>query len=220
MRNEHSMTAAALCAVLLAVAAVPVTSQQVPPSPEAQQPAATAVPNNALQPGDIIQLRIWREPDWSGQYSVDKQGAVVLPRLGRIKVSDESLEAVRDKLLAEYGRYMRNPSMEIVFLRRVTVFGAVRTPGLYFIDQTLTIADVIAMAGGPTPEGRTDRIEIVRDGSRIATHVSEATRIVDSPIRAGDQLYVPERHWVARNTALTATMISGIISLAVAILLR
>jgi protein involved in polysaccharide export with SLBB domain len=219
MRTGYATTAAAVCAVLLAAGTVPVTSQQVP-TPGAQQPGATAVPNNALQPGDVIQLRIWREPDWSGDFPVDQQGAVVLPRLGRIKVSDEPLEAVRDKLLAEYGRYMRNPSMEIVFLRRVTVFGAVRTPGLYFIDQTLTIADVIAMAGGPTPEGRTDRIEIVRDGSRIATHVSEATRIVDSPIRAGDQLYVPERHWVARNTALTATMISGIISLAVAILLR
>jgi protein involved in polysaccharide export with SLBB domain len=214
----QTIVGAGLYALLLGMSAATAQAQQTG-TPATEQASAMAS-RNVLHPGDVVDLRIWREPDWSGQYTVDQQGAVVLPRLGRIVVTDEPLEALRDMLLTEYARYVRNPSMEIVFLRRVTVFGAVRTPGLYLIDPTLTIADILAMAGGPTPEGRTDRIEIIRDGERLATYMHEATRILDSPIRAGDQLYVPERHWVSRNTALTATLISGAISIAVALLLR
>src|SRR5688572_4795439 len=107
-----------VCRALLAHLAAAVALQ-------AQAPAPQSASSELLRPGDVVQLRIWREKDLSGDFPVDESGAAVFPKIGPHRVVDESPESLRQKLLAEYQRYLRNPSIEIVFLRRVTILGAV-----------------------------------------------------------------------------------------------
>jgi polysaccharide export outer membrane protein len=164
----------------------------------AQESPVPAVENH-LEPGDMIRLRIWREEAMSDEFKVDGDGYVVLPRLGRRHVTGRDPATLRDELVAEYSRYLRTPSIEVTFLRRILVGGAVLRPDMYHIDPTMTVRDVLARAGGATAHGRTDRIELVRDGERIDARLHQDTPIVESPIRSGDQLYVPERSWLSRN---------------------
>lgn len=169
----------------------------------AQETVPTAAPSaapNFLEPGDVIRLRIWREESMSGEYRVDADGTVVLPRLGPWPVTGKEPDALREELVEEYGRYLRTPSIEIVFLRRINVGGAVQRPGVYHIDPTMTVRDVLLQAGGAAPIGRTDRLELIRDGVVIQAELRQDLPIVESPIRSGDQLYVPERSWLSRNT--------------------
>jgi protein involved in polysaccharide export with SLBB domain len=201
--------------LLLFAAVLPSRAQQ---APSASAETATS-PQLVLYPGDVVELRVFREEDISGQYLVDQRGTVVLPMLGRVPVTDAPLDEVRERLLAQYANYLRNPSVDVVFLRRVTVLGAVRTPGLYRVDPTMSVADVIALAGGPSPEGQSDRVHVVRDGHRMETRITQGS-IAEIGLRSGDQLYVPERHWSSRNPAVTVSLLSGGISLAVALLLR
>lgn len=179
---------------------------------------ATSMP--ALQPGDIIRLQIWREPDLSGEFPVDPNGIVTFPKLGPMDVRTESAESLRSKLVAGYQEYLRNPSIEVTLLRRVIILGAVRNPGLYPVDPTLTIADAVALAGGATPEGNRREIELLRAGQQIGVKLNDAVRIADLPLRSGDQIFVPERSWMARNTGLIATLISAATSLVIAFSIR
>ena len=180
---------------------------------------AAAAGQAVLRPGDVVRLLIWREEEFSGEFPVAQDGSVVLPRLGRQDVRGETPDALRAKWLKEYERFLRNPSIEITFLRRVTVLGAVREAGLKLVDPTMTIAQALAMAGGTTPDGATDRIVLMRDGEPIQT-VSERTRIAETPLRSGDQLFVPDRSWVSRNTGIVTALISGAVSVVVALLVR
>lgn len=173
-----------------------------------------------LRAGDVIRLRIWREPDLSGDFPVDETGMVVFPKIGPFTVSHESPKTLKAKLIGAYQVYLRNPSIDVTLLRRVNILGAVRNPGLYPIDPTVTIADALALAGGTTPEGHSDKVELVRNGERLTVRLSRATRIVESPIRSGDQLYVPERSWISRNAGLLAAGISAGATLLVALLTR
>ncbi len=70
-------------------------------------------------------------------------------------------------------------------LRRVRIMGAVNRPGLFPVDPTITVADALAMAGGATPLGDPDKLQVLRNGSRIDVDVSQDTRIADSPIQSG-----------------------------------
>lgn len=187
--------------------------------PVAAQEASASPDGAVLRPGDVVRLLIWREEDLSGEFAVQMDGSVVLPRLGRQEVLNQSPEALRARWLKEYERYLRNPSIEITFLRRVTVLGAVREAGLKHVDPTMTIAQALALAGGTTPDGATDRIVLMRDGEPIQT-VTERMRIAETPLRSGDQLFVPERNWVSRNTGIVAALISGAASIVVALLIR
>ena len=179
----------------------------------AQQPAAVKASQEYVQPGDVVKLWIWREEQLSGEFVVPETGMVVFPKIGAQQVTERPMPELRDALLAEFQKYLRNPSIEITFLRRVNVLGAVRKPGVYPLDPTMTVAMALAMAEGTTPEGRSDRVELIRDGERLIANINQRTKIAELPIRSGDQLFVPERSWMSRNTGLVAALVSGAFSL-------
>jgi protein involved in polysaccharide export with SLBB domain len=151
-------------------------------------------------PGDVLRLRIWREPDMSGDFPVDADGRVILPRLGQLDLRAIPGDSLQRLLTDKYRYYLNNPSIEILLLRRVSITGAVRNPGVYPVDPTLTVAEVISLAGGAAPDGKRDQIEIRRGGKIIAADLRNDTVLADSPIQSGDQLYVPQRAWLSRNS--------------------
>jgi polysaccharide export outer membrane protein len=167
-----------------------------------------------IGPGDVLRLRIWREPDMSGDYTVSANGRVVLPRLGDLQIASIPADSLQSFLTDRYRVYLNNPSIEVMLLRRVTVTGAVRTPGVYPLDPTLSITDAIALAGGPAPDGKRDKVEIRRGGKIIVGDLRGDAVIADSPIQSGDQLYVPTKAWLTRNTWL----ISGAVTLTAVLL--
>jgi polysaccharide export outer membrane protein len=174
----------------------------------------------SLHPGDVVRLQIWREPDLSGDFPVDQNGVVTFPKLGPINVSAESTESLRSRLITAYQEFLRNPSIEVILLRRVNILGAVKTPGLYPVDPTMTIADAVASAGGATPDGDRRKIELLRTGQRIAVQLTDAIRIADLPIRSGDQIFVPERSWISRNPGVIAATVTAAASLIIAVFIR
>lgn len=187
-----------------------------------QEAEADSTPPSSqfLKPGDVVRLRIWREPDMSGDYIVDEAGTVVFPRVGEYFVMDDTDEELQARLLADFRQYLRNPSIEITVLRRVRVIGAVNEPNLYQLDPTMTIADALARAGGATSIGDPDKVRIIRDGEQIAVNLRQNQRLADSQIRSGDQLYVPERSWISRNQGLVAATLSASVSLIIALFIR
>lgn len=151
---------------------------------------------------------------------MDESGTVVFPKLGPIRVENESAESLKARLIDRYQEFLRNPSVDVVLLRRVNVLGAVKNPGLYPVDPTMTIADAVALAGGATADGDRSRIELLRGSVRLDVRVSDVTRIAELPLRSGDQIFVPEKSWVSRNPAIIAASLSAAASLIVALLLR
>jgi len=156
----------------------------------------------------MIRIRIWREPDFSGDFAVEQTGIVVLPRLGPLNVTSISPESLETRLIRNYREYLSHSSIDVVFLRQVEIVGAVQKPGAYHVDPKATLADALAMAGGTTPDGRPDEVEIIRDGKTLPGTISGRTTISHSPVQSGDQLYVPMKSWVSRNPG--AVLAAGI----------
>lgn len=163
---------------------------------------------NPVRPGDVVRVRIWREPELSGEFIVDETGTTVLPRLGAVAVGEQSAAAVRARLVSSYEQFLSHSSVEVTILRRLQVLGAVRNPGLYSVDPTMTVEDGIALAGGVTSDGSPDHIELIRHGERVPVQLSRRTPINGSPIRSGDQLYVPNKGWISRNPAVAVGLLS------------
>ncbi len=197
---RRRLLAAAL--LLAACAAAPLEAQAPPP--------------NALRPGDIVRLRIWREPDFSGDFTVDERGDAILPRLGPVRAAGEDPEALRGRITSGFQRFLVSPTIEVVFLRRVQILGAVRNPGLYPVDPTMSIADVLAMAGGATLEGSSRRVTLVRGGERIPVKLAGEEALAASSLRSGDQIWVNERSWLSRNTGVVTAAVTGVVSLVIA----
>ena len=161
---------------------------------------ATGVGN--VEPGDLIRLKVWREPDLSGDITVDGNGYATVPRLGPTRVSGMSPDSLRSFIVTSYAQYLRDPAVDVMVLPRVTILGAVRQPGVHNVEPTMTIADVLALAGGASPDGKQDQVELRRRGERVAARLTLDARLAETPVRSGDQLVVPERSWLSRNAGL------------------
>src|SRR5205807_9059928 len=109
---------------------------------EAAAPALTAP--FTLEPGDVVRVAAWREKDLGGDYQVDEGGRLTLPMIGVTRVAGRLWNDLRDSLMAQYERQLRNPSVTLTPLRRVLVLGEVTKPGPYLADPTLSLAGVVA----------------------------------------------------------------------------
>jgi len=178
-------------------------------------PAGNAAAQEAtLRPGDAIRIEIWREEDLSGEFQVGTDGTVTLPLLGRQRLVDIPMTAIRDTLTAQYRVHLRNPSINVTPIRRVSVLGEVQEPGLYGADPTLSLAGVVALAGGATPEGNLNRIRIIREGAIFRERVGAGETLSGADIRSGDQIVVEQKSWFSRNTQF---VIGAVLSLATSI---
>lgn len=215
--RTHALLGWAACAlVVLFLSCASATSNY--PTPRT---AGVVQPGLApIQPGDLVRVRIWREPDLSGEFPVDETGSVVLPRLGSLRVTGQTAQSFRAKVVSAYEVFLSHSAVEVTLLRRLQVLGAVRNPGLYQLDPTMTVEDGLALAGGTTPDGNPNRMELIRHGERLPVRLSLRTPITGSSIRSGDQLYVPERSWASRNPGVIVGILSMATTTAVLLLRR
>lgn len=199
-----------LCAVLVAVAGVTPVSRAAAQSDTLGVPAIVVPMDTVrgLRPGDAIRVRVWREPDLTGDFEVDEMGVAVLPKIGPVKVGGMSPEALRAVLTKTYESYLVHTAVDVSLLRRVQVLGAVRNPGLYKTDGTMTLGDALALAGGVTPQGNAKGVQLTREGRALSGSLSMNDRLANLPLRSGDQIFVPQRNWVARNPGVLVSMIS------------
>ena len=180
------------------------------PSPlHGQTRPRTPAEEVTLQPGDLVRVQIWREADLSGDFLVDQNGIVTLPLLGEQRVTGIPIEELRTVLLQQYRVELRNPSINITPLRRVNVLGEVTKPGLYPVDPTISLVEVVSQAGGATELGDLRRIQIVRGGKVIREGIRPGETLSALDIRSGDQILVERRTWLDRNsTSLVTTVLS------------
>ena len=166
--------------------------------------------NMVLRPGDRVRLKVWREPDLSGDFTIDEDGVAVFPKVGRLNVQKISTDSLKSLLITRFAESLRDPSVEVTMLRRVSVLGSVRSPGLYYVEPTTTVSDALALAGGVNADGKQNSFQLLRNGKRLPVELSQDSRLADSFLQPGDQLRVPERSWVSRNTGFVGASLTAV----------
>jgi protein involved in polysaccharide export with SLBB domain len=205
---------AAACAVIaLAALGTRAAAQNPPAAPPpttapAPQPAAPAeslaaqIPNAdttasplAIRPGDVIRLQVWGHDELSGEYPVDENYNVLFPLIGSINVQHVTVGQLRDRLNTSLGELFQRPFFTLTPMFRVAVLGEVMKPGLYSVDPTLTVVDLLALAGGPTRQANQKKLQLIRGGQAVRVPLDPAS-IARSTLRelgvhSGDQLVMP-----------------------------
>ena len=117
--------------------------------------AAQASSDYQLQPGDVVRVQVFQEPDLDRELRVSQDGQIALPMIGQVEVKNRTLSSVEKTVRELYDRdYLVNPQVNITVLtyqkRSVNVMGAVNAPQAieYPPEQTLSILDAISRAGG------------------------------------------------------------------------
>ena len=176
---------------------------------------ATESPESKLVPGDVIRLSIWREPDLTGEFLVQVDGTAVLPKVGPVHVTGYTPSVLKTHLIEEYSRTLRNPSITVIVLRRILISGEVVREGVYPVDPTMSLVEALALAGGPTPTAKSDRVILIRRDSEIEIDMDDPPAVRSLGLQSGDQLLVPSASAWVQNWKLLVGMVSSTVSLAI-----
>jgi polysaccharide export outer membrane protein len=170
--------------------------------------APAAAKDYTLEPGDVVSVKVFQEPDLDRELRVSQEGELYFPLIGKVVVRGRSLVEVEQLFRDALDRdFLVNPQINIVVLkyqvRTVNVLGAVNTPQAieYPPEQRLTILDAISRAGGfnrladrrhvrltrTLPDGRVENSVINTDD--LMSGVAKDPIIVHKD----DVVFVPER---------------------------
>jgi len=123
-----------------------------------KQSLAGSVANSAAEdyrigPQDLLEISVFEAPELNRTVRVSASGEISLPLLGAVQaagVTPKALEFVLQELLRR--SYMKDPHVS-VFMKEmqshpVSVFGAVKKPGVFQIDGPKSLVEILSMAEG------------------------------------------------------------------------
>ncbi|MBV8471788.1 MAG: polysaccharide export protein [Hyphomicrobiales bacterium] len=157
---------------------------------------ALRTPINApyqLASGDRLRVIVFGQDNLSNSFSVDGAGNIAMPLIGLVHAqgltSAELARSIEAKLRQGF---LREPSVsvEVEAYRPFFVLGEVTTAGQYPFVNGMTVQNAVAVAGGFTPRGAQNSVDLTRiiDGRTITASVP-----VTFPVRPGDTIQVRER---------------------------
>ena len=106
-------------------------------------------------------------------YEVDSAGYINLPVLGKVKVGGIPLPKVQEVVQKRAAKYIKNAIVNVKMLNfKVTVMGEVNSQGVYYNpDNTMTVLQAIAMAGGSSNTSAIKNVLVIRSmGKRDKTY--------------------------------------------------
>ncbi len=124
-----------------------------------------------LQPGDAIQITVYRQPDLTTSTRLGSDGMITFPLIGRVAVGGMNIATAQQTILKRLADdYLVNPQVSLTVLeytkKHFTLLGQVAHPGAYDLpnEGKLTLLEAIGLAGGYTDYANPSRIVIKRRG--------------------------------------------------------
>jgi polysaccharide export outer membrane protein len=174
-----------------------VNADQVTTTPEESQKAST------LGAGDLLEVRVYQEPDLSGPFRVSPEGTIDYPLCGRLSVKDLSSSAAADAIRDCLAKgYIKRPQVTVLIReytsKKIYIFGEVSKPGTFPYEENMNIIQAVTMAGGFTRTAQKNNISVTRvlEGVEKKIRVPVADigegREKNFDVQPGDIIFVPE----------------------------
>ena len=161
----------------------------------------------AFRNGDTIELRIGGVPSEetqlvTGSYTVDGEGFINLPHVGKVRAAGLGQAALQRAVEAAYrgGEIYTNPTITVTVpttLRFVNVSGDVRQPRRVEYTSDLTVLGAISAAGGFTDYADQRKVRLMRGGRAQLVDIKavRSNPSLDIILLPGDQIEVPQSFW-------------------------
>ncbi|HEX5752289.1 MAG TPA: polysaccharide biosynthesis/export family protein [Archangium sp.] len=175
-----------------------IDASALPASPASE----IAETRRTLGPGDLVDVRVFQEPDHSGVWAVSPEGTIDYPLCGKVHLAGRTSGTAADALRECLTRYLRHPEVSVAIReynsKKVFVFGEVQKPGTFSYEEGMTIIEAVTLAGGFTKLASPNGTQVARQDAgqqlKIRVPVKDIRDGAEKnfALRPGDIVYVPE----------------------------
>ena len=163
------------------------------------QPAAAVDPNSyRIGAEDVLEIRVWRENELSGQVRVRPDGKVTLPLVGDVQASGLTPSELQKKAVQAFSQILNSPQVIVsvvsVQSKKYYVSGQVEKSGPFPLVTPTTILQAMSLAGF-REWAKKGSIVIMRGNERLKfnyNQVIKGKRLEQNiQLEDGDHIYVP-----------------------------
>lgn len=169
--------------------------------------AAEPSPEYFIGSGDVLFVNVAGRPELGSPVDaqlpgsrVDGLGFIHLPLVGKVKVSEKSIEQVQNQLQQQFSPYLRDPwvVVEIVEYKSKPLYllGQFKAAGTYYMDRPLTLLQALSLGGGLLDTANLRSARLIRDGRAqpvdIFSLVKQGGVAENIWMQSGDSIYVPD----------------------------
>ena len=153
---------------------------------------------------DILEVDVWKEKEISQELPVRPDGKISLPLIGEIQASGQTPLGLQDIITEKLKTYIESPQVTVIVKNPLShdfnIVGEVARPGSYPLQQSMTVLDSIAAAGGFQTFAKKTKIYVLRPmpgGIRVRIPFNYKDVIMgrnlsqNIPLKPGDTIVVP-----------------------------
>ncbi len=161
------------------------------------------VSSNTLAVNDLLEVRVYQEPDLSGVYRVAPDGHIDFPLCGKVTVGGSTASGAAEAITACLKNgFVRRPQVSALVKefnsKKVFVFGEVSKPGSFPYEEGMTIIHAISQSGGLTRSAAKNSVNVTRvvGGKEVKLPVKVEDIVIgrekNFQLMPGDIIFVPE----------------------------
>ncbi|MFN9459281.1 MAG: polysaccharide biosynthesis/export family protein [Acidobacteriota bacterium] len=152
-----------------------------------------------LGPEEVIGVKVWREPELSGQFVVRPDGRITLPLSGDMAVEGKTLDEVKEMIKKAYSEQLNRPELTVALLRvgskKYYLVGEVNRTGMFPLVVPITVLEALNAAGGLREFANKKKITVLRGTQRLKFNYDEVMKgkklEQNVQIENGDHIVVP-----------------------------
>jgi polysaccharide export outer membrane protein len=134
---------------------------------ELAKKVTTQDPNYVIGSQDMLDISVWREPDFSRTVPVRPDGKISLPLLNDMQAAGLTPSQLAAELTKSLNKFVTNPQVTIIVTQinsqRFYVLGEAARPGAYTLIPDMTILQALSNAGGFTTYANSKKIYLLRE---------------------------------------------------------
>jgi hypothetical protein len=153
--------------------------------------------NGDFKPGDRFVVVLRQDSVRSDTLIVRDSLRVAVFNLPEFSAAGLLRSELEEKLGAHVSRFIRNATLRTTLLTRISVTGAVRSPGFYYAVPDRPINDLLTSAGGPAPDADLGMLTVTRVGRKVFSEketkkaVEEGRTLESLDVQSGDTVHIP-----------------------------
>jgi len=131
----------------------------------AQEPADEA-PLYVIEPNDVLEIFVWKEPDLSRKVLVRPDGRISFPLVQDLQAAGLTPAELKGKVEELLKDYLAAPNVTVIVDAiqhyRIYVTGKVNSPSSFMVEKPITVLQALSLAGGFAEFADEGGIKIVR----------------------------------------------------------
>ena len=128
-----------------------------------------------VQPGDVLHVSVWHEPDLQLDVLISPSGNFSLPLIGQMQATNKTLSDLQKEIATKLDKFVPGADVMVALKQiqgnKVYVIGKVNRPGEFVLNRNVDVMQVLSMAGGMNQFANQDGIIILRRENQQAQKV-------------------------------------------------